>query len=68
MLSIEELKNLDITELEKHLAKERFNLYKILLAVKTEKKHPPSDVKKNKKYIARIMTVINQKKQEPVTQ
>jgi len=65
MQTINELKKLDKKNLEKELAKARFNLYKIQTAIRNEKSKKPSDIKLTKKLIAHILTVLNSKKNEP---
>ncbi len=63
-MTIEDLRKLDIKELEKNLEKARFDLYKIKLAVGegTEKQNHKISITKT--LIAHINTVITEKKSE----
>lgn len=67
MLSTEELKKLALPELQKTLAKARFNLYKITLAVKAKTDKKTDQVKKQRKYVARILTFVKQSQDKQET-
>lgn len=66
MLSIQELKSSNMSELEKELDNSQSELLKIRIALKTKHEKDSSKLQKIKKYIARIQTVMFEVKKEDI--
>ena len=64
MLTIQELKSSNLTELERELSSAQTELLKIRIALKTKHEKDSSKSKKTKRYIAKIKTIISELKIE----
>ena len=61
MLSNQEIKNLDQKDLHSELLRARHDLLKVLVGVKSGSSKESHLIRNLKKYIARLLTLLNQK-------
>jgi ribosomal protein L29 len=66
MAELKELRKMGLKELLKELGEKRAELFKVQFEVRTGQEKATHKIKNLKSYIAQIMTVINEIKEEPV--